>query len=186
MKQQTTSTNIQFSYDTISLTSKFNRIEERFYLLKLRYDLFSSRSGYEHLFSSLPTRLETIRQLLGTGQADWNMEQDNGEEITTMLKDLESDLKLRELLQAQRSIINYLSGQEEVYASLSRRWKQLTHTMVSIDTLVFSNPDLATKKREELEKDLKELEECLQSSAPQSASRVIPPSARLVSLAQAS
>jgi hypothetical protein len=186
MKPRPNSNNIEFNYQTLSLTSKFNRVEERFYLLKLRYDLFSSRSGHEHLFSSLPTRLEKIRQLLGTGQADWNMERGNVEEITAMLKDLEADLKLRELLQAQRSIINYLSGQEEVYASLSQRWKQLTNAMISIDTLVFSNPPLATKKREELEKDLKELEECLQSSAPQSASRVMPPSNRLVSLAQAS
>jgi hypothetical protein len=151
------------------LAKHYQRIEERLRYLKLRYDLFSSPFGDERLFSSLPTRLERIRQLLKAGRAVQDPETNDFEELTTMLKDLETDLTLRELLLAQRSLINYLSRQEEVYASLSRRWKQLTNTMVGIDALVFSDPKLASRRREELEQGVRELEQCLQGTTPESS-----------------
>lgn len=175
---------VESNYQILHLIWKLNRVEERLYQLNLRYGLFSSRLVYVHLFSGLPNRLEILWQLLkNTCQVDCNRRLYNLGEITVMLKDLEDDLNLRELLQAQRSIINYLNRQEEVYASLSGRWKELTNAMISIDTLIFSNPTLATRKREEVEKDLKELEGCLQKS---SNLKVTPPQTRLLALSQTS
>lgn len=169
----------------VFLTRNFKRIEERLHYLKLRHDLFSSPYSDERLFSSLPARLEKIRQMLNLGKTERNTGNDNLEELTIMLKDLESDLSLRELLQAQRSLINYLSRQEEVYASLSRRWKQLTHTLVGIDELVLNDPGLAARKRDELEKGVKELEQCLQGTTPETTLRRGQAPLRLTTLAQA-
>lgn len=177
-----TSTNHQF----VALSRNFKRIEERLHYLKLRHDLFSSQYCDERLFSSLPARLEKIRQMLNLGKTERNTGNDNLEELSTMLKDLESDLSLRELLQAQRSLINYLSRQEEVYASLSRRWQQLTNTMIGIDALVLNDPNLAARKREELEKGVKELEQCLQSTTPEATRRGVQAPRRIATLAQAS
>jgi hypothetical protein len=162
----------QPTHQFFSLALIFNRIEARLHQLKLRQELFSTRLGDERLFSSLTPRLERIRHLLNAGRGHEETGQHNLEGLITMLKDLETDLTLRELLQAQRSLINYLNRQEEVYASLSRRWQQLTNTMLSIDVLALSNPQAATHKREELEKGLKELEGCLQDSTSKAATRV--------------
>ncbi len=168
------------------LTWKFNYIEERLHHLKQRCDLFSNHLSGERLFSNLPARLEKIREWLRDSRMGQQAKQSTFEELIVMLTDLEADLKIRELLQAQRSLINYLSRQEEVYASLSRRWQHLTNSMVAIDSLALSDPELANRKRHELEQGLKELEECLHSNTTPAATPRMAhhPPQRFIPLAQ--
>ncbi len=163
--------NTQPTTQLVSLTWNLNRVEDRLYQLKLRQDLFLAYCTEERLFSSLPARIQLIRQQLQEGRTQSHLSQTELEKLAATLKELETDLDLRELLQVQRSLINYLSSQrEETYLFLSQRWKHLTELMISVDTLVTTNSALAAKKREELEKGLKELEGCLRNSKPYTAS----------------
>ena len=178
-------TNTQF----VSLTWRLNHIEERLQHLQLRHELFTlPGSSDDYLFVGLPARLGHLRQALNQRRTRPNADAYQLQELTRMLKDLERDLGLRESLQAQRSLINYLNHQDEVYHSLIRRWRQLANAMVSIDALTFSDAALADQKREELEAGLKELGRCLQSTTPQINSSLVTNTSQadLTKLAQAS